>query len=117
MITGKGGIVAHLKVNDIREVEKRISENDKKAELIYNAMTYNISKSIGAMGPVLKGDIDAIVLTGGIAYSKKFVDLIKSRVEFLARVLVLPGEDEMGALVKGVLRVLNGKEKAKIWKN
>lgn len=117
MITGKAGIVAHLKVNDIREVEKRISENDKKAELIYRAMAYNISKSIGAMGPVLKGDIDAIVLTGGIAYSKKFVDLIKSRVEFLARVLVLPGEDEMGALVKGVLRVLNDKEKAKIWRN
>ena len=117
MIAGKGGIVAHLKTNDLREVENRISENDKKAELIYNAMAYNISKSIGAMGPVFRGDIDAIVLTGGIAYSKKFVDLIKSRVEFLARVLVLPGEDEMGALVKGVLRVLNGKEKAKIWKN
>ncbi len=117
MITGKGGIVAHLNTNDLREVENRISENDKKAELIYNAMAYNISKSIGAMGPVFKGDIDVIVLTGGLAHSKNFVNLIKSRVEFLAPVLVFPGEDEMKALANGVLRVLKGEEKVKIWKN
>lgn len=117
MITGKGGIVAHLNTNDLREVENRISKNDKKAELIYRAMAYNVSKSIGAMGPVLKGDIDAIVLTGGLAHSKYFVNLIKSRVEFLAPVLVFPGEDEMKALASGVLRVLKGEEKVKIWGN
>ncbi len=115
-LTGKGGLVAHLGINDLRDVIKRIDAGDKKAALIYEAMAYNISKEIGLLAPVVNGNLDAIVLTGGLAYNEGFIDLIKKRVEFLAPVLVFPGEDEMTALANGVLRVLNKEENARNWK-
>jgi butyrate kinase len=116
MITGKGGIVAHLKVNDMRKVEEMVRAGDREATLVFEAMAYNVSKEIGSLAAVLEGKIDAIVLTGGIAYDPYFVELVRRRVEFLAQLIILPGEDEMAALAQGALRVLLGEEKAKDWK-
>jgi len=117
MITGQGGIVAHLKVNDMRKVEEMVKAGDRKATLVFEAMAYNVAKEIGSLAAVLEGKIDAIVLTGGIAYDELFVDLIRRRVEFAGRLIVLPGEDEMTALALGALRVLLGEEKPKHWKH
>jgi len=116
IITGKGGLVAHLGINDLREVIKLIDSGDKKAELVYKAMAYNIAKSISALAPVVNGNIDGIVITGGLAYNEDFVKLIEERVAFLAPVFVFPGEDEMRSLAQGALRVLKKEEEAKIWK-
>lgn len=114
-ITGKGGIVAHLHINDMRKVEEMMKAGDRAAIRIYEAMAYNVAKEIGSLAPVLEGRIDAIVLTGGIAFDQSFVELIRRRVEFLAKLIVLPGEDEMTALAQGALRVLLGEETAKHW--
>jgi butyrate kinase len=117
MITGKGGIVAHLKVNDMRKVEDMVKAGDPDATLVFEAMAYNVAKEIGALAAVLEGKIDAIVLTGGIAFDQLFVELIRRRVEFLAKLIILPGEDEMTALAQGALRVLRGEEEPKQWKH
>ncbi|QXM06647.1 butyrate kinase [Crassaminicella indica] len=114
-ITGKGGLVAYLGTNDAREVEKMIDDGDEKAKLVYEAMGYQIAKEIGAMATVLKGEVDAIVLTGGMAYSKRLTEFIKNRIGFIAQVIIHPGEDEMTALNEGVHRVLSGEEKVKIY--
>lgn len=115
-MVGKGGLVAYLKTNDAREVEKMIEEGNKEAELIYRAMAYQIAKEIGNCAAVLCGQVDAIVLTGGIAHSKMLTGWIKERVEFISQVMIYPGEDEMSALAEGGLRVLRGEEKAKEYK-
>ncbi len=109
-IKGKGGLVAYLNTNDVREVIKRIEQGDKKAKLILESMAYQVAKEIGAAATVLKGQIDAIILTGGIAYAHEFVNMIRDRVSFLSLVMVYPGEEEMLALCEGALRVLKGEE-------
>lgn len=114
-IVGKGGLVAYLNTNDGREVVASINEGDEKAEIIYKAMAYQVSKEIGSCAAVLKGQIDAIVLTGGLAYDNLLTGWIKEHVAFLSRVLVYPGEDEMIALVEGALRILRGEEEAKTY--
>ncbi len=113
MIRGKGGIVSYLDTIDVREVEKMISEGNNKAKLVHDAMTYQISKGIGELATVVEGKVDAIVLTGGIAYSKMITSAIKKRVEFIAPVEIIPGENELESLSLGVLRVLNGEENAR----
>lgn len=113
MIKGRGGIVAYLGTNDMREVEDRAADGDTAALEVYQAMAYQISKEIGGLAAVLRGDVDAVVLTGGIAYDKRFVGWIRERVGFLAEVLVYPGEMEMEALAFGGLRVLRGDEEAR----
>jgi butyrate kinase len=115
-IKGSGGLVAYLGTNDGREVVKMIENGDKKAELIYKAMAYQVSKEIGSCAAVLKGEVDGIVITGGIAYDDMFVGWIKERVGFISKVFVYPGEDEMIALAQGGLRVLRGEEEAKEYK-
>jgi len=112
-ITKKGGLLAYLGTDNVEEIEKRIDSGDEKAKLVYEAMVYQIAKEIGAMATTLSGKVDAIVLTGGIAHSQKLVNMIKERVEFISKVLVFPGEDEMEALTLGALRVLTGEEKEK----
>ncbi|WP_319202110.1 butyrate kinase [uncultured Ilyobacter sp.] len=109
-LVGKGGAVAYLGTNSIIEVLDHIEKGDKKAELILNAMIYQISKEIGAFSTVLKGKVDAIILTGGMAYSEKIIDLIKERVDFIAPIKVYPGEHEMSALAQGALRILKKEE-------
>lgn len=116
MLTGKGGIVSYLETNDAREVEARIENGDKYAELIYYAMSYQVAKEIGACAAVLKGNVDGIIITGGIAYDKKFTTWIEERVKFIAEVTIYPGEDELTALAEGGLRVLRGEEEAKLYK-
>lgn len=111
-ITGKGGLVSYLDTNDVRDVEAMVENGDEKAITVYKAMAYQIAKDIGAGATVLAGKVDAILLTGGIAYSKKFTDLITERVNFIANVKVYPGEDEMIALALGGLRVMRGEEVA-----
>lgn len=111
-LIGEGGMAAYLGTTDAVLVEKRIWEGDQKAGLVMEAMAYQIAKEIGSMATVLKGEIDAIALTGGLAHSKMVTDIIRQRVEFLAPVKVYPGEDELKALALGALRVLQGKEQA-----
>lgn len=113
----RGGLVAYLGTNDAREVLKRIESGDEQAKLVFEAMAYQIAKEIGAMATVLEGKVDAVVLTGGVAYSTYLTEFIKERVGFIAPVIVKPGEDEMTALNESVLRVINGVVKAKIYEN
>jgi len=115
LIKGHGGMVAYLGSHDLRVVEDRVVKGDPKASLIFEAMAYQIAKEIGAMATVLSGDVDAIGLTGGLARSNKFVDIIKNRISFIAPTYIYPGEQEMRALVLGALRVLNGEETAKVY--
>jgi len=114
-VKGKGGLVAYLSTNDVREVVKMIKQGDKKAKLILEAMAYQVAKEIGAGATVLKGQIDAIILTGGIAYDNEFINMVRDRVSFLSLVMVYPGEEEMLALCEGTLRVLKGEEVEKIY--
>lgn len=116
-IKGKGGLMSYLGTIDAREVEKRIEAGDEYAKLVYDAMIYQIGKEIGAAATVLKGEVDDIILTGGLAYSNYIVEKVKEMVSFIGPIVVYPGEDEMGALNKGVLRVIKGEEKAKIYED
>ena len=115
-INGNGGVVAHLGTNDFRDVVKLMSEGDEKGTLIFNAFTYQVAKEIGKCATVLSGKVDAIILTGGIAYGTLVTAAIKERVEFITKVEVYPGEDELLALAEGAVRVLSGEEKAKEYK-
>ncbi len=112
-VVGKGGLVAYLKTNDAREVEKMIQEENTEARLIYQAMAYQIAKEIGGCAAAMAGRVDAVVLTGGVAHSEILTGWVKERVEFIAPVIIYPGEDEMIALAEGGLRVLRGEEEAK----
>jgi butyrate kinase len=111
-VAGQGGLVAHLGTNSAVEVERRIAEGDEHARLVYEAMAYQIAKEIGAMATVLQGQVDAVVITGGLAHSELLVRWVRERVAWIAPVMLYPGEDEMLALVQGTLRVLRGQEAA-----
>ena len=113
VLAGEGGLVAHLGTSDAREVEKMIALGDENARLIYEAMIYQISKYIAAAAIPVYGKVDYIILTGGIAYSEYLTQKIIEYVEFIAPVVVMPGEDELQALAEGAFRVLSGQEKAK----
>jgi butyrate kinase len=115
MICGKGGYVAYLDTNDAYVVEKAAEGGDKKAALIQDAMAYQVAKEIGALSTVLKGEIDAIILTGGIAYGKPFVDAVTARIKHLGHIHVHPGEGEMEALAMNGLMVATGQTVAKIY--
>ncbi|MGL4345002.1 MAG: butyrate kinase [Cellulosilyticaceae bacterium] len=112
-ISSTAGLWAYLGTSDVRDVQDMIEQGNKEAELLYNAMAYQICKSVGAMATVLKGRVDGIIITGGVAYSKQFVRLLKERIDFLGEVIVAPGEDEMLALAEGAIRVLKGEEQPK----
>lgn len=116
MINGNGGLIAYLGTNNAKKVSEMCEEGDENAQLIYEAMAYQISKEIGAAAAVLEGNVDGIVITGGIAYDEKFIGWIKKRISFIADVFVYPGEDELGALAEGGLRVLKGEEDYKEYK-
>lgn len=115
MITGKGGMAAHLGTTDMRQVISRVKQNDEQARLIFEAMCYQTAKSIGAMAAVLEGKVDAILLTGGVVFCTEVVEYITNKVGFIAPVVIYAGEDEMGALAENALRVLQGEVKALIY--
>lgn len=107
-LVGKGGLMAHCGVNDARAVYEMGLKGDKHAQLIFDAMAYNVAKEIGSMAVVMKGKVDAILITGGIAYNEYFVKYVTDMVNFIAPVKAYPGEDELGALASNGFRVLNG---------
>jgi butyrate kinase len=113
MITGEGGYVAYLGTNSAYEVELLAQEGDEKASLIQDGMSYQIGKEIASMCAVLHGDVDAIILTGGISHNPMVVEYIKKMVSFIAPVVIYPGEDEMHALAMNGLMVLKGEIKPK----
>lgn len=106
----EGGVFSYLGTRDFREVERRHLAGDEEASLIFHAMAYQHAKDIGAMAAVLRFDVDAILLTGGIAYSDRFCAELTEYVKKIAPILRYPGEEEMRALALGALRVLHGEE-------
>ena len=116
MVRGKGGLTAYLGTNDVREVEAKVRAGDKKAALIYEAMIYQTAKCIGGLAAAADGEIDGVVLTGGIANSELLVEKLRRKVRFIAPVAVIPGEFEMEALAAGITRVLKGEEKARVYR-
>ena len=113
-LIGNGGYNALVGTNNAQEVYKR-SLTDENVKLVFDAFIYQVSKDIGAMATVLKGKVDQIILTGGIAYGEQVTADIKERVSFIAPVTIYPGEDELLALAQGALRVMNGEEEARTY--
>lgn len=116
IITGHGGFMAYFGTNDAYEIELRARDGDPKAILLQDAMSYQVGKEIGAMASVLKGKVDAIILTGGIAHNPHLVSYVRDMVAYIAPVFIYPGEDEMRALAMNVLMVLTGKAQIKEYK-
>ena len=112
LFSQNSGFKAYLGTEDVREVLKMVEEGDKKAELIYSAFVYQVAKEIGACYAASKSKAQAIVITGGIAYNKKFNDDLKEYVGALTEFYICPGENEMEALAEGIFRVLDNKEEA-----
>jgi butyrate kinase len=113
LIKGHGGVVAYLGTNDMRLVEKEVLNGNTIFRLVFEGMAYQVAKEIGACATILKGNVDAICLTGGLIRSKLIENWIRERVSWIAPVMVFPGEEEMKSLATGALRVLNGEEIAK----
>ncbi len=116
-LVGTGGLLGYLDTTDAVRVENMIQSGDEKARLIYDAMAYQVAKEIGAASAVLKGEVEVIVLTGGLAYGKSFVSSIRSYIDWISDVLVYPGENELQSLAQGALRVLLGEEQSKRYPN
>ncbi|MBP6332734.1 MAG: butyrate kinase [Aminivibrio sp.] len=112
---GRGGLMAYTGTSDVREVKAMAAGGDERAREALDAMAYGIAKEIGAQAAVLSGNVDVILFTGGVAFDSDFVAAVQKRVQWIAPVLVYPGEDEMPALAEGALRVLRGEEECKIY--
>jgi butyrate kinase len=108
MLTGQGGMVAHLGTNDLLETESRAAAGDEAAGLFLRAMACRIAQEIARHGATLEGTVDLIVITGGMAQEPRLVDLVTRRVRFLAPVEVVPGEREMLSLARAAASALAG---------
>lgn len=108
MVVGEGGMVAYLKTNSMIDIEKMAEENNAEAIKFVEAFVYQVAKTVGEMATVLCGNIDAIIFTGGIAYNQDIIEKLKTRVGFLSKIVVYPGEDEMAALALNARMMLNG---------
>ncbi len=115
LMTSQSGLYSYVGTKDAKVVSDKAKSGSKKHRFIYEAMAYQVAKEIASLGAVLKGDVDAIILTGGLAYDDLFVNWIRERVEFIAPVVVYPGEDELQALADGICRILNGEAQVKIY--
>ena len=113
ILTKTSGLIGYLGTDNDIEIEKEVEEGNEKYRQILEAMAYQISKEIGAYATVLKGKVDAIFLTGGLAYDKFLTGWIRKRIAFIAPVYMFPGEGEMEALAEAGLRVLKGYENPK----
>jgi butyrate kinase len=114
-LVGKGGVMGYLGTSDMREVKKRMEAEDEFAGVVYRSMALQIAKEIASYAVSLEGKLDAILVTGGIAHDSDFIKLVQERIQWIAPVLIYPGEDEMSALNQGALRVLRGEEKPRIY--
>ncbi len=108
LVSSQGGLLAHIGTNDMRLIVQMIDDGNEKAKLVVSAMAWNIAKSIVSEAAVLYGKVDAILLTGGLAYSDYFIQMLRKRVEFLAPIAIFPGQDEMLALTENALSALKG---------
>lgn len=108
LLSGRGGLTAHLGTTDMIEISKRYEAGEEPWKSVFEAMAYSVSKEIGSRAIALDGKVDAIILTGGIAHGHQFTDLIVKHVDWIAPVTVIPGEDEMEALAQNALGALNG---------
>ncbi|EAF5656963.1 butyrate kinase [Listeria innocua] len=115
LIVGRGGMISYLGTNSMLDVENKVQAGDEDAVKAFDAMAYQVSKEIGACSVVLHGKIDAIILTGGLARSELFTNKIIEQTNWITRVIIEPGEDELEALNSGVQRVLAGIEKEKVY--
>lgn len=116
MVVGEGGFVAYLGTNDALEVEKKAKKGDEQAIKVQEALFYQVSKMIGEMAVVLEGELDGILLTGGLAYNKELETYITMKAGFIGEIFVYPGEDELAALAMNALRVAKGETEAKEYK-
>lgn len=114
-VSSKGGLVAHLGTNSVQQVMERIAQGDERARKMMDAMCYNIAKQIGALAAALSGKVDAILLTGGIAYNEPVVEYIREHCSFIAPTAVYPGENELKSLVVNALVVLRGTITPKVY--
>ena len=112
LLCREGGLQSYLGTKDLIEVEQRIASGDTRARLVFDAMVYQIAKDIGAMATVSYGQVDAVLVTGGMAHSERMVSALCERIGWIAPVAIYPGEDELQALEEGVLRMLRGEEPA-----
>ncbi len=108
LIAGKGGLVAHVGTNSVIQLIERIEQGDRKAEMMLEAMCYNVAKWIGAMATAMKGEVDAILLTGGISYNRRVTGRVKEYCSYIAPIEVYPGENEMESLRFNAAMVLDG---------
>jgi butyrate kinase len=113
IVTREGGLMSYLGHNDFKEAARLVAEGDEEVTNVVHAMAYQIAKEIGAMAATLSGDVQAVVLTGSLAYSDLLVGLISERVSFIGKIMVLPGENELESLAMGALEVLRGREEAR----
>lgn len=116
LCTKNGGFVNHLGISDAQELTRRAAEGDQYAELLWNTMIYQIEKCIGSMATVLDGNVDGILLGGGMVHSEELVSKIKDSCGWIAPVSAYPGEFEMEAMAAGASRVLAGEEAVKTYK-
>lgn len=110
VVSRKGGLYSYINSINMKEIEERIANGDQKCKLYYDAMAYQVAKEIGALATVVNGEIDAIVLTGGLAFSERFVSIISDRVKFIGKVIVEAGENEIEALIDAGKRILTGED-------
>ena len=115
MVAGKGGLVSYFKTNNATDVENMIKAGNERFRLVFEAMAYQIAEEIGARATDLKGEVDAVILTGGLAYSGMLTGWITERTSFISEVHTYPGENELQALAMGGLRVLRGEDTAKCY--
>jgi butyrate kinase len=115
MVFGSGGLFSYLGSKDFLKIREKYLEGDARTVEVVQAMAYQVSKEAGGLATVAEGRVDAIIITGGIAFNKFFTELLRRRIEFIAPVHVFPGEDEMQSLAEGVFRVLHGEEEAQTY--
>ena len=109
-ISGNAGLAAHLGSTHIPEIIDRINGGDAHAKLVIDGMIYQIAKHIAALTPVFRGKVDAILITGGIAYSEYVISRLTEQIDFIAPVHIYPGEDELEALALNALGALTGEQ-------